>query len=208
MDGAGLEQHIRFLIETDKLKSVLRRTRPIGLERQENSAEHSWQIVLMAILFADFASAPIDLLRVVKMLTIHDVVEVDVGDTFHYAKEADPTLAARELAAARRLFGLLPGSLGTELLALWEEFEAGETADSRYARAVDRLVAFFMNQGNGFGTWSEHSIPPDLVLEKNAHIALGSSALWKVAQGLVEEYRRSLDFRTPSPSAGGRGGRG
>lgn len=182
-----LKKQIDFIVEVDKLKNVLRRTSPIGLKRLENSAEHSWQVVLSAILFVDHANEPIDLLKVVKMLVIHDVVEVDVGDTFHYEKAENHDLYARELAAAKRIFGLLEDPQNQELLALWQEFEARQTAEAKYAAAVDRIMAFFMNANNQGGTWAKHNIPRALALEKNAHIAEGSSRLWEMAQSILQE---------------------
>lgn len=188
MELDRLRQQVEFIVEVDGLKKVLRRTRPIGMKRLENSAEHSWQIVLMALTLAEHSNASVDVLRVVKMLTIHDVVEIDVGDTFHYDKPAVENLAELELAAARRIFGMLPSDQEAEFLALWQEFEARETQEAKFAAAVDRVVAFLMNRGNGFGTWSEHGIAPELVLERNAHIVEGSAAIWELAQEIVGQY--------------------
>jgi putative hydrolase of HD superfamily len=177
-----------FIVEVDKLKSVLRMTSPIGEDRKENSAEHSWQIMLMAIILHEHANTPVDLLKVLKMLAIHDVVEIDVGDTFHYAKASNPNLAEQELAAANRIFGILPDEQGRALLELWQEFEARETPESQFAASVDRLAAFLMNRGNEFGTWREHGIEPEVILERNAHIADGSHPLWNFAQSIVSEF--------------------
>ncbi len=132
-----LQKQIAFIVEVDKLKNILRKTSPIGLERLENSAEHSWQVVLSAILFAEHANEPIDLLKVVKMLVIHDIVEIDVGDTFHYQKTESADLYARELSAAKRIFNLLEEPQSEELLALWQEFESRQTPEAKYAAAVD-----------------------------------------------------------------------
>ena len=184
-----LAQQIEFIVESDKLKGVLRRTRPIGLDRMENSAEHSWQIILMAMTLAEHSNVKVDLLRVIKMLAIHDCVEIDVGDTFHYAKAADVDLYEKELAAARRVFGILPDDQSAEYLALWEEFEAKETPEARFATAVDRVVAFLMNRGNDFGTWTEHAISPEMIREKNSHVADGSREIWEYALKVVDEYQ-------------------
>lgn len=193
-----LAQQFEFIVETDKLKGVLRRTRPIGLDRMENSAEHSWQIILMALTLAEHSNAEVDLLRVVKMLAIHDCVEIDVGDTFHYAKSADADLYDKELAAARRVFGMLPEDQANEFLSLWEEFEAKETPEAKFATAVDRVVAFLMNRGNDFGTWTDHSITPDLIRERNSHVADGSVGVWEYALGIVAEY----EFNITKPNLG------
>ncbi len=182
-----LQKQIAFIVEVDKLKNILRKTSPIGLERLENSAEHSWQVVLSAILFAEHANEPIDLLKVVKMLVIHDIVEIDVGDTFHYQKTESADLYARELSAAKRIFNLLEEPQSEELLALWQEFEARQTPEAKYAAAVDRIMAFFMNANNQGGTWVKYNISRKLALEKNAHIAEGSNSLWEMAQRILQE---------------------
>ena len=186
-----LKKQLSFIVEVDKLKGILRKTSPIGMARLENSAEHSWQVVLSAILFVEHAKQPVDLLKVVKMLVIHDVVEIDVGDTFHYDKEHNEDLYTQELAAAQRLFSLLGVQQGNELLALWEEFEARQTPEAQYAAAVDRIMAFFMNANNQGGTWAKHNINLELVLEKNAHIQAGSETLWELAQCILEDTYKS-----------------
>lgn len=180
-----IKQQLQFLIETDALKGVERRTSPIGQTRRENSAEHSWQVALAALLFADHASQEIDLLRVLKMLLIHDIPEVDVGDVFHYDKDSTDGLHARERAATERLCALLPASQRAALLGLWDEFEARETPAARYAAAVDRFMAFVMNANNDGGTWVEHALSARQVLDKNAHVREGSVALWEALEEIV-----------------------
>ncbi len=155
------------------------------MERRENSAEHSWQVVLMAILLHEHASEPVDLLRVVRMLAVHDVVEVDVGDTFHYEKADRENLAELEAKAAKRIFGLLPADQAEELTALWEEFEGKQSPESRFATAVDRFVAFIMNHHNEGGTWVKHGVTAAQILDLNQHIGNGSPAIWDAAQELV-----------------------
>lgn len=186
-----LQEQLRFIVEVDRLKHVLRRTSPIGAERRENSAEHSWQVVLMAILLHEHANEPIDLLRVVRMLAIHDVVEVDVGDTFHYDKSRREDLAELEARAAERLFGMLPVDQATELAALWREFEAKESPEAQFAAAVDRFVAFVMNSNNDGGTWVTHGVSASQILSLNGHIGSGSAALWGAAQQLVSQALES-----------------
>ena len=187
IDFKQVQRHIGFIIEVDRLKGVLRQTSPVGLERRENSAEHSWQVALCAIVFEEHASEPVDLLKVIKMLLIHDVVEVDVGDVFHYDKNVTENLYEKELAAAQRLFGLLDKPLGDELLSLWMEFEKKESPEARYACAIDRVIAFVMNAENQGGTWKKYGITPEQVLEKNKHIKKGSEALWLAANKMVED---------------------
>lgn len=199
-----LSQQLQFIVEVDKLKSVLRRTSPIGVERRENSAEHSWQVVLCALLLYEHANQTVDLLRVLSMLTVHDVVEVDAGDTFHYEKASRDSLAEREREAAQRLFGLLPPDQGISLRALWEEFEAGESVEAQFARAVDRLSAFIMNLHNNGGTWVTHGITAKQILSLNSHIADGSLPLWEAAQAIVAEALSREWIREggdPAPSA-------
>ena len=182
-----LRRQLQFIAAADALKGVERRTRPIGLHRRENSAEHSWQVTLTALLLAEHADAGIDILRVLKMLLIHDIPEVDVGDVFHYDKEATADLHEQETAAAERLFGMLPADQRDELLSLWHEFEARETADALFAAAVDRFMAFIMNSNNQGGTWVEYSLSVTQVLEKNAHIVSGSGAIWEAVEYIVSE---------------------
>ena len=176
-----------FLTELDKLKGVLRRTSPIGQDRRENSAEHSWQVVLCALILSEHTAAPIDVLKVVKMLALHDTVEIDVGDTFHYDKAAQTDLHEREAKAADRLFSLLPDDQATEFKALWEEFEAKETPESRFAAGLDRMMPFVLNFHNQGGTWLEYSLTKDQVLSVNWEIAAGLPELGCWIKDLVEE---------------------
>jgi putative hydrolase of HD superfamily len=182
-----LAKQIEFVAEADKLKGVLRRVSPIGIDRRENSAEHSWQAILTAMLLHEHANEEVDLLRVVQMLAIHDVVEVDVGDTFHYEKAARPNLAELEDKAAQRLFGMLPSNQAEYYVALWREFESRETPEARYAAAVDRFMAFVMNFHNGGGTWLEYNLAAEQILHGNAHIGHGSETLWDFVQSIIEK---------------------
>ena len=181
-----LDQQLEFIIEIDKLKQVLRQTAILGGERRENSAEHSWHLGIMALTLAEYAGDAIDLLRVVRMLLIHDLVEIDAGDTFCYDAQANLSKAAREQAAADRIFGLLPAGQGRELHALWEEFEAGETAEARFANALDRLQPLLHNYHNQGGTWRAHGISRAAVLRRMAPIEIGMPALWPFVQQLID----------------------
>ncbi len=196
---SDLVQQLRFIAETDALKGVERRTRPIGQSRRENSAEHSWQVALTALLLAEHANEPVDLLRVLRMLLVHDVPEVDVGDVFHYDKAGTDGLHERETAAARRLFGLLPDTQRDELLALWLEFEARETPEARYAAAIDRFMAFIMNSHNGGGTWIEYALSAGQVLENNAHIADGARPIWEAVEEIVARAESDGLLRRGAP---------
>ncbi|EOV0164393.1 phosphohydrolase [Vibrio parahaemolyticus] len=183
-----LEKQLALLIELDKLKSVLRRTRVKSAEgRLENSGEHSWHVALMAVLMEEHANAPVDICRVMKMLLIHDVVEIDAGDTFVYDTAASKEQAEKEIKAAERLFGMLPTEQGQELLALWQEFEAAQSDDAKYAKALDRLIPMLLNYHNNGQSWKENSVTREQALTINKRIEFGSVTLWDKAKELIEE---------------------
>ncbi|HAS3128668.1 HD domain-containing protein [Vibrio parahaemolyticus] len=183
-----LEKQLALLIELDKLKSVLRRTRVKSAEgRLENSGEHSWHVALMAVLMEEHANAPVDICRVMKMLLIHDVVEIDAGDTFVYDTAASKEQAKKEIKAAERLFGMLPIDQGQELLALWQEFEAAQSDDAKYAKALDRLIPMLLNYHNNGQSWKENSVTREQALTINKRIEFGSVTLWDKAKELIEE---------------------
>ncbi|EHR4994040.1 HD domain-containing protein [Vibrio parahaemolyticus] len=183
-----LEKQLALLIELDKLKSVLRRTRVKSTEgRLENSGEHSWHVALMAVLMEEHANAPVDICRVMKMLLIHDVVEIDAGDTFVYDTAASKEQAEKEIKAAERLFGMLPTDQGQELLALWQEFEAAQSDDAKYAKALDRLIPMLLNYHNNGQSWKENSVTREQALTINKRIEFGSVTLWDKAKELIEE---------------------
>ncbi|HCE2189584.1 TPA: HD domain-containing protein [Vibrio parahaemolyticus] len=183
-----LEKQLALLIELDKLKSVLRRTRVKSAEgRLENSGEHSWHVALMAVLMEEHANAPVDICRVMKMLLIHDVVEIDAGDTFVYDTAASKDQAEKEIKAAERLFGMLPTDQGQELLALWQEFEAAQSDDAKYAKALDRLIPMLLNYHNNGQSWKENSVTREQALTINKRIEFGSVTLWDKVKELIEE---------------------
>ncbi|HEX8245712.1 MAG TPA: HD domain-containing protein [Longimicrobium sp.] len=179
-------RRIRFALEADRLKGVLRRTRLVDGSRHENSAEHSWHLALLAMLLADTAAPEVDAARVVRMLLVHDLIEVDAGDTFAFDTAGYLDKSDRERAAADRLFGLLPGEQGDELRALWEEFEAEETPDARFAVALDRFQPLLLNFYGGGGSWAEHGITRAQVLQRMAPIEHGAPALWPFVLRLVD----------------------
>jgi putative hydrolase of HD superfamily len=180
-----IEEQFAFLIEADRLKNVLRRVSTIYDPRKENSAEHSWHVILLALTLAEHSNEPIDLLRVVRMLAIHDIVEIDAGDTFHYHKTTDTSVA--EHAAARRIFGLLPEDQQDSYLALWREFEDRQTPEAKFAAAVDRIWPVFQNIAHHGGTWKEFKISLKTALEKNAHVTCGSQAIWEHVAHLLRQ---------------------
>jgi putative hydrolase of HD superfamily len=183
-----LAQQLQFIVEIDKLKRVLRQTLLTDASRQENSAEHSWHLAIMAILLAEYApSEDLDLLRVIKMLLIHDLVEIDAGDTFCYDIQSNLDKAEREIQAADRIFGLLPPEQGDELRSLWEEFEAQATPAAQFAAALDRLQPLLHNQHTQGGTWRIHGIVRDQVLQRMRPVEQGVPALWPVVEQIIED---------------------
>jgi len=181
------DRQIQFILEIDKLKTILRRTYLMNVDRAENTAEHSWHLAIMAILLAEHANQPVDVARVVKMVLVHDIVEIDAGDTYFYDFAAGLDKSERERAAADRIFGLLPADQGMELRALWDEFEDGTTADARFALALDRFIPQLHNYYTKGRSWAEHGITADRVLERNACIADGSAKLWECARALLDD---------------------
>ena len=190
-DAGRLARQLAFLLEADRLKQVERQTAIIGGSRRENTAEHSWHLGLFALVLAEHADEPVDLARVVAMVLVHDLVEIDAGDTFAYDETGYETKAAREQAAADRLFGLLPDGQGGQLRALWEEHEAGDTADARFANALDRLQPVLLNHAAGTDApWVRHGITYEQIVRRNAVIADGSQALWAEAHDRIAEAVR------------------
>jgi putative hydrolases of HD superfamily len=183
--NSKLEAQIEFLVEVDKLKSVLRRNYAIHGDRRENSAEHSWHVALFAMVLAEHSNEPVDINRVVRMLVIHDIVEVDAGDTFIYDDTEKETQVVREERAADRLFGLLPQEQGELFRDLWDEFEAAATPEAKFAKAIDRFAAALHNYKTHGRGWSENGIKRDRVLAVNEYVRRGSAALWDKIQSFV-----------------------
>lgn len=183
-----LAEQIRFIAEVDKLKGVLRQTLVIADRRQENDAEHSWHLTLLAITLAEHANQPnLDLLRVLKMLIIHDLVEIDAGDTFAYDTARRVGQHEREARAADRIFGLLPPEQGAEYRAWWDEFEARETAESKFAAAVDRFQPMLLNCLTDGAAWQKHGVTKSMVIARNQHIREGCAPLWDYALAMINE---------------------
>ncbi len=185
-----VQQVIEFVLELDKLKGVTRKTRPLGQDRYENSAEHSWQIAMFASSLVHYAEAELDLDRVIRMLLVHDIGEIDTGDTIVYAEGGWEERKAAELAAVERIFGLLPQAHADRFLALWREFEAGETPESRYANAVDRAMPVLLNLANAGQSWRENGITHARVVGRiKDQIRNGCPALWEYIEARLEEER-------------------
>ena len=198
MQDTRFEQQIRFIVEIDKLKNVLRRTLLTDGTRRENSAEHSWHLALMAVLLVEHADPGVDVRRVIEMLLVHDIVEIDAGDTFAYDVAANADRAARERAAADRLFSLLPPDQQHALRALWEEFEAGQTAESRYALALDRLQPLLQNVFAQGGAWRSHGVTREQILVRMQPVGDLSAELGAYVVRMIDEvwaagYIRSID---------------
>lgn len=183
----SLQNQLEFIKEIDKVKYITRKTKLFGSDRHENDAEHSWHLALMAIVLAEHSDEPIDLLKVIKMVLIHDIVEIDAGDIFLYNSEVSHDNTANERLAAERIFGLLPAHQTADLLSVWEEFEEGKTAEAKFARAMDRLEPLLQNLSNNGGTWKEFNVPYEQVYEKKSVIKLGSIRLWKYAEQKINE---------------------
>lgn len=185
-----LRQQLDFLRMVDALKNIKRQTLIATGERQETDAEHSWHIALMAIVLSEYSKAKIDLFKVVKMLLIHDIVEIFAGDTFFYVAEGNPDVKIRERAAAAQLYPLLPPDQAQELLRLWEEFEARETPEALFAAAIDRIQPIINNYLTGGKSWQEHGVTSAMVLEKCRHIEDGAPQLWEYVKQITAESVR------------------
>ncbi len=181
-----LAKQMAFLREIDRLKQVQRRSLLLHEDRWENSAEHSWHVAMAVWVLAEHANEPVDVCRVVGMMLLHDIVEIDAGDTFVYDEAAMAGKSERERRAAERLFGLLPEDQARQFRDLWDEFEAGETAEARFAAAVDRLLPVTHNHGTGGKSWRMHGVEKTQVLRRNAPMAEGSEALWQEARRMIE----------------------
>lgn len=184
---ARLEKRIAFLREIDALKSVLRRSYLMDTSRFENSAEHSWHVSTMSWILAEHAPAGTDICTVARMMLFHDIVEIDAGDTFIYDVAGATDKAEKEQAAAARIFGLLPEDQRAEIRALWMEFEEGKTEESRFARALDRLMPLLHNYHTDGKSWREHGIRFTQARQVNSVIAYSSSELWEYALGLLHD---------------------
>ncbi|MDE1221635.1 HD domain-containing protein [Vibrio aestuarianus] len=183
-----LGQQLELVMELDRLKSVLRRTRVKSADgRLENSAEHSWHVALMAVLMEEHSNQPVDIAKVIKMLLLHDIVEIDAGDTFVYDVVASAEQEENELKAAQRLFALLPKEQGEELFAVWLEFEAAQSAEALFAKALDRIIPMLLNFHNQGQSWLEHGVTRQQALTVNRRIDDGSHALWQHAQQMIEQ---------------------
>ena len=188
MQTNKLEKQIAFIKEIDKVKYILRQSTLFNSDRRENDAEHSWHLAVMAIVLAEYSDKPIDLLKVLKMVLIHDIVEIDAGDTFIYSTTKDHDNTEEELAAAKRIFGILPAKQAEELIEIWKEFEAAETDEAKFAKSLDRFEPLLQSATNNGGTWVEHDVPYHKVYDVNKAIKNGSTTLWNYAENLLKGF--------------------
>ena len=181
-----LERQLRFVIEIDRLKTVLRQTLVCDASRRENSAEHSWHLAMMAVLLADYAPAGADLMRAVKMALIHDIVEIDAGDAFCYDPSATAGKEERERLAAERIFSILPTDQAAEMRELWDEYEEMASAESRYANALDRLQPLLQNLQTDGGTWRMHGVERERVRQRMEPIRAGMPDVWPFVERALD----------------------
>jgi putative hydrolases of HD superfamily len=182
-----LEQQLAFIIEIDKLKTILRQTLLCDRSRRENSAEHSWHLAMMAMLLAEYAAGAVDVMHAMKMVLVHDIVEIDAGDVFAYDAAGNVGKVDRETLAAERIFGLLPEEQGRELRELWEEFEARSTTESKYANALDRLQPLLNNWQTQGGTWAIHKVNRKQVMWRMDPVREGMPEVWPTVLKIVDE---------------------
>jgi putative hydrolases of HD superfamily len=182
-----LEKCFEFILEVEKLKAVERRTKPLGLDRYENSAEHSWQISLLALVLAKFGDESLNIEKVIKMLLVHDIGEIDADDVFFFDDAGRLDAKEKELAAMKRIFGILPEEKATELFALWNEFENGDSREAKFARAVDRVMPVLQNLYNNKQSWTENGVTKEQILTKTAYIGEGSAIVWETIAAKIEK---------------------
>ena len=187
MHTDNLLKQINFIKEIDKLKYIQRKTKLFNSDRHENDAEHSWHLAMMTIVLAAHSNQPIDVLKVLKMVLIHDIVEIDAGDIFIYDTIQNHTNTEQELKAAKRIFGLLPTKQAEEFIAIWEEFEAGITNEAKFAKTIDRFEPLLQNTSNNGGTWAEFNVPYQKVYDKKKVMKEGSTSIWNYAENLINE---------------------
>lgn len=187
MDSERFKKQLDFILEIDKEKNILRQTHLSGHGRRENDAEHAWHMAIMIYLLKEYANREIDVGKAMMMALIHDVVEIDAGDTYAYDATGAITQKEREEKAAQRIFGLLPTEQKEELKALFEEFEANETAEAQFARAMDNFQPLLLNNSNGGSDWREHGVYKDQVLKRHSITGLGSKEIGDYSNKLIEE---------------------
>lgn len=190
-----LEQQLSFIMELDKVKQIMRQTYLADGSRKENDAEHSWHLALMAFVLAEYANEPVDVCKLMKMVMLHDIIEIDAGDTYAYDSAGNASKRQRELQAAERIYRLLPEDQAAQYRALWDEFEAMETPEAKFANTLDKLQPLLLNHASGGLSWREHGVKESQILGRNARTPEGSKELWQYAASLIEENVRKGNIK-------------
>ena len=195
MDHERLRKQIDFILEADKEKNIFRQTHLSGNGRRENDAEHAWHMALMVYLLKEYANEKFDLAKAMMMALVHDIVEIDAGDTYAYDSEGLETQEVREEQAAKRLFGLLPEDQGEELKSLFEEYGANETPEARFVRVMDNFQPLLLNNSNDGNDWKEHGIGKSQVLQRHNKTKLGSNIIWECSEKIIEDNIRKGNLK-------------
>ena len=186
-DMTRLEQQINFIMEIDKIKKITRQTYLADGSRPENDAEHSWHLATMCFLLKEYANEEFDVLHTMEMVLIHDMIEIDAGDTYAYDPAANKSKRERELKAADRIFNLLPQDQAEYVRGLWDEFEEGKTAEARFANALDKIQPLLLNDASGGQAWKSHGVHINQILERNERTPKGSEELWEYCKPILEQ---------------------
>lgn len=195
MDNERLRKQIDFILEADKEKNIFRQTHLSGNGRRENDAEHAWHMALMIYLLKEYANEEFDLAKAMMMALVHDIVEIDAGDTYAYDPEGLETKEVREEQAAKRIFGLLPEDQGEELKSLFEEYEANETPEARFVRVMDNFQPLLLNNSNDGNDWKEHGIGKSQVIQRHIKTKLGSNVIWGCSEKIIEDNVRKGNLK-------------
>ena len=195
MENERLRKQIEFILEADKEKNILRQTHLSGNGRRENDAEHAWHMAVMIYLLKEYANEEFDIAKAMLMALIHDIVEIDAGDTYAYDPKGLETKEAREEQAAKRLFGLLPEDQGEELKSLFEEYEANETPEARFVRVMDNFQPLLLNNSNDGRDWKEHGITKSQVIKRHMKTKLGSNTIWECSEKIIEDNVRKGNLK-------------
>lgn len=183
-----LQKQMEFIVEVDKVKKIMRQTYLSDASRKEDDAEHSWHLALMAVLLKEYSNEEVDLSKVIPMVLIHDLVEIDAGDTYAYSGESAVVTEAREREAAERVFGILPEDQGKVFRDLWEEFEAYETPEAKFAHVLDNCQPMLLNDASNGLSWTEHQVRKSQIYKRNEHTAEGSRKIWNYMQSLIQKH--------------------
>ncbi|MCH5259354.1 MAG: HD domain-containing protein [Lachnospiraceae bacterium] len=195
MENERLRKQIDFILEADKEKNILRQTHLTGNGRRENDAEHAWHMAIMIYLLKEYANEEFDMAKAMLMALIHDIVEIDAGDTYAFDAKGLETQDAREAKAARRLFGMLPEDQGEELKSLFEEYEANETPEARFVRVMDNFQPLLLNHSNNGRDWKEHGIGKSQVINRHIKTKSGSDVIWECSEKIIEDNVRKGNLK-------------